>query len=152
MEPREIALAQARGRMAVGAAFVLAPGLAGRIWVGRDALRPGAKVLARAFGARDLALGLGVVIAIDRGAPVRGWLEGSALSDAVDFCASLLGGDTVPAVSRPGVLAIGSGSAAVAAWLSRTLDADANALEGMTPEQVLQRRREALAVEHQGGV
>ena len=134
MEPREIAIAQARGRIAVGAAYVLAPGLFGRIWVGRDADRRGTKVLARAFGARDLALGLGVVIAIDRGAPVRGWLEASALSDALDFCASLLGGDALPAVSRPGVLALGSGSAAVAAWLSRTLDSEGEARVGTTPE------------------
>jgi hypothetical protein len=134
MEPRDIAIAQARGRIAVGAAFVLAPGLAGRTWVGRDASRPSAKLLSRAFGVRDLALGLGVVIAIDRGAPVRGWLEGSALSDAVDFCASLLGGDVVPRATRPGVLALGAGSAAVAAWLARALDAEADALEGMTPE------------------
>lgn len=134
MEPRDIAIAQARGRIAVGTAFVLAPGLAGRSWVGRDASRPSAKVLSRAFGVRDLALGLGVVIAIDRGAPVRGWLEGSALSDAVDFCATLLGGDTVPRATRPGVLALGAGSAAVAGWLSRTLDSDGEALDGMTPE------------------
>ena len=123
--------------MAVGAAFVVAPGLAGRLWVGRDATRPAAKVLARAFGVRDLALGLGVVIAIDRGAPVRGWLEGSAMSDAVDFCASLLGGDTVPPLTRAGVLALGAGSAGMAAWLVRTLDSEDRGLEGMTPEAVV---------------
>jgi hypothetical protein len=134
MEPREIAIAQARGRIAVGAAFVLAPGLAARSWVGRDASRRSTKVVSRAFGVRDLALGLGVVIAIDRGTPVRGWLEASALSDAVDFCATLLGGDAVPRVTRPGVLALGAGSGAVAGWLSRTLDSDGQALGGMTPE------------------
>ena len=76
MEPRDLALAHARGRMLVGAAFVLAPGLAGRLWIGGDAAQRSVKVLARAFGVRDLALGLGVVIALDRGAPVRGWIEG----------------------------------------------------------------------------
>jgi len=136
MEARDIAIAQARGRMAVGAAFVLAPGLAGRVWVGRDAGRPGAKVLARAFGARDLALGLGVVIAIDRGAPVRGWLEGSALADAVDFLAGLAAGDALPPATRRGLLALGAGSAAVAAWLARTL-AGGHAPAGMTPEAAL---------------
>jgi len=134
MEARDIALAQARGRMAVGAAYVLAPGLFGRIWVGREATRPGAKILARAFGARDLALGLGVVIAIDRGAPVRGWLEGSALSDAVDFLAGVLDRDALPPATRAGVLALGAGSSALAAWLARTLDSEGEGLEGMTPE------------------
>src|ERR687894_511725 len=99
MEARELAVWHARGRQLVGAAFVLAPGLAGRAWIAGDARRRPVKVLARAFGARDLAIGLGVVIALDRGAPVRGWLEAGLLSDALDTCASLLAGDSIP----PGV-------------------------------------------------
>jgi hypothetical protein len=134
MEPREIAVAQARGRMAVGAAFLLAPGLAGRAWVGRDAARPSAKLLARAFGARDLALGLGVVIAIDRGAPVRGWLEASALADAGDAVATLLGTAAVPPRLRPGALALGAGSAAMAGWLAKRVDSQDHPLPGDTPE------------------
>jgi hypothetical protein len=134
MEPREMAIAQARGRIAVGAAFFLAPGLAGRTWVGGDAARPSAKLLARAFGARDLALGLGVVIAIDRGAPVRGWLEASALSDAGDAVATMLGASAVPALIRPGVLALGVGSAAVAGWLAKRVDSEDHPLPGETPE------------------
>jgi hypothetical protein len=137
MEPREIAVAQARGRIAVGAAFLLAPGLAGRTWVGGDAARPSAKLLARAFGARDLALGLGIVIAIDRGAPVRGWLEASALADGADAVATLLGADTVPPRLRPGILALGAGSAAVASWLAKRVDSEDHPLAGETPEAAL---------------
>jgi hypothetical protein len=137
MEPREMAIAQARGRIAVGAAFFLAPGLAGRTWVGGDAARPSSKLLARAFGARDLALGLGVVIAIDRGAPVRGWLEASALSDAGDTVATLLGASAVPALMRPGVLALGVGSAAVAGWLAKRVDSEDHPLPGETPEAAI---------------
>src|SRR4029079_4278272 len=92
MEPRDRALLHARMRIGVGAAFVLFPTLAGRMWIGSDAARRPVKVLARAFGARDLAIGLGVVIALDRGAPVRGWIEAGALSDAIDTCASLRAG------------------------------------------------------------
>ena len=96
MEPRDRALLHARLRIGVGAAFVLLPGIAGRMWIGPDAARRPVKVLARAFGVRDLAIGLGVVIALDRGTPVRGWLEAGALSDAVDTCASLLAGELDP--------------------------------------------------------
>src|SRR5918992_41210 len=96
MEPRDLAIAQARGRIAVGAAFLVAPSLAGRLWVGGEARRPGAKVLGRAFGARDLALGLGIVIGLDRGTPVRGWLEASALADATDFVATVLARRSLP--------------------------------------------------------
>jgi hypothetical protein len=134
VDPRDLAIAQARGRMAFGAAFLAAPGLAARAWVGDDARRPGAKVLCRALGARDLALGLGVVIAIDRGAPVRGWLEGSALADAFDFVATLVAGDALPPAGRRGVLGLAAGSAAVAAWLARTVDSEGRGLAGTTPE------------------
>ena len=121
MEPPDLALAHARGRMLVGAAFVLAPGLAGRLWIGEDAARPPVKVLGRAFGVRDLALGLGVVIALDRGAPVRGWLEAGVLSDAVDVGAVLLAGDSIRSDLRRGALALGASSAVLGAALSRTL-------------------------------
>jgi hypothetical protein len=134
MEPRDLAIAQARGRIAVGLGFLIAPSLAGRLWVGREAGTPGARVLGRAFGARDLVLGLGVVIALDRGAPVRGWLEASALADAADFSAGFLDADALPPPLRPGILALGAGSAALAAWLARALDADHAPLPGSTPE------------------
>src|SRR4051794_28463274 len=95
MEPLDRALLHARLRIGVGAAFVLLPALAGRMWIGSDAARRPVKVLARAFGARDLAIGLGVVIALDRGTPVRGWIEAGALSDGIDTCASLLAGGSI---------------------------------------------------------
>ena len=115
MEARELAVLHARGRQLVGGAFVLAPGLFGRTWIAGDARRRPVKVLARAFGARDLALGLGVVIALDRGTPVRGWIEAGALSDAIDTCASLLAGNSIPPAVRWPCVALGAGSAALGA-------------------------------------
>jgi hypothetical protein len=137
VEPRDLALAHARGRMLVGAAFVIAPGLAGRLWIGADAAQGSVKVLARAFGVRDLALGLGVVIALDRGTPVRGWIEAGVLSDAVDFCASLLAGDSIPPDVRRGALALGASSALIGAALSRRLDQPVPAGEVRAPEAAL---------------
>jgi hypothetical protein len=137
VNPRDLALAHARGRMVVGAAFVLAPGLAGRLWIGDDARRGAVKVVARAFGARDLAIGLGVVIALDRGAPVRGWLEAGALSDALDFMASLLAGDSIPPDLRRFALALGGGSAALGAALARALDEPIGPDEVQAPEAAL---------------
>jgi hypothetical protein len=118
VDDRELALNHARGRMVVGAAFVLFPGLAGRMWIGSPAAARPVKVFARAFGVRDLALGLGVAIALDRGAPVRGWIEAGLLSDAIDTCASLLAGNSIrPAIRWPCV-ALGAGSAAAGAYLA----------------------------------
>jgi hypothetical protein len=122
MQARDLALAHASGRIAVGAAFVVAPGLAGRLWIGAEARRRAVKVLGRAFGVRDLALGLGVVIALERGAPVRGWIEGGVLSDAVDVMATLLAADSIPPDVRRGALALGVSSAVAGAALSRAVD------------------------------
>ncbi len=122
MDERRLALNHARGRMAVGAAFVLLPGLAGRMWIGSPAAERPVKVLARAFGVRDLALGLGVAIALDRGAPVRGWIEAGVLSDAIDTCASLLAGSSIPPAIRWPCVALGAGSAAAGAYLAPRFD------------------------------
>src|SRR4051794_3379514 len=100
MEARELALSQARGRIAVGAALVLFPGWGGRRWIGEAAGDPAVKLVTRALGVRDLAIGLGAVIALDRGAPARGWLEAGALSDVVDLVATLVAGDAIPAGAR----------------------------------------------------
>jgi hypothetical protein len=134
MEPRELALWHARGRIAVGAAFVLLPGLAGRRWIGSDAARRPVKVLARAFGARDLAIGLGAVIALDRGTPVRGWIEAGVLSDALDTAASLLAGDSIPPAIRWPCIALGAGSAAAGASLAPQFDDSVEPIPGQTPE------------------
>lgn len=117
-----MALSHARGRMAVGAALVLAPGLAGSRWIGDDASRPAVKVLSRALGVRDFALGLGIAVALDRGGPARGWLEAAALSDAVDLVATLVAGDSIPPASRKAVALVAGGSMLGCAALSRTVD------------------------------
>ena len=137
METRELALLHARGRIAVGAAFVLVPGLAGRMWIGGDAARRPVKVLARAFGARDLAIGLGVVIALDRGAAVRGWIEAGALSDVIDTAASLLAGNSIPPAIRWPCVALGAGSAATGAALAPHFDESPEPIPGQTPEAVI---------------
>ena len=122
MEPRDLALSNARGRMAIGAALVLAPRLAGPMWIGREANSRAVKVLARGLGARDVALGLGTAVALDRGAPVRGWLEGAALADAVDLVSALLAGDAIPAGKRRGVVLVAGASLIACAALARVVD------------------------------
>ena len=116
---------------------MLFPGLAGRMWIGSDAARRPVKVLARAFGVRDLAIGLCVVIALDRGTPVRGWIEAGALSDTIDTCASLLAGDSIhPAIRWP-VIAVGASSAAAGAQLANEFDQATEPIPGQTPEAAL---------------
>src|SRR5215208_737630 len=137
MDPRDRALLHARLRIGVGAAFVLVPGLAGRMWIGSDARRRPVKVLARAFGVRDLAIGLGVVIALDRGTPVRGWIEAGVLSDAIDTAASLLAGSSIPPAIRWPCVALGAGSAALGALLAPQFAEPPAPIPGETPESAL---------------
>jgi len=135
MEAKDVALALARGRIAIGAVALAAPGLAGRFMFGRDGSRPATKLLARMVGGRDMALGLGVVIALDRGAPVRGWLEASSLADGVDLAGGLLARDEIPRVTFVNAVALAGGAALVGMWLSRQLDPPPVATPGQ-PEAI----------------
>jgi hypothetical protein len=122
VQARDTALSQARGRMAVGVALMVAPGFAGGRWIGDQAGHPAVKVVTRALGVRDFALGLGAAIAIDRGVPARGWFEAAALSDVVDLGATLMAGDSIPDRARKAVVVIAGASALVCAGLARMVD------------------------------
>jgi hypothetical protein len=110
------------GRIAFGIGFVAMPGLTGRLWIGRDAQRPGVKVLTQAIGARDLAAGLGALVAMRRGKPARGWFEAISLTDVLDCACGLAAGDRIPPASRGLILALGGGSAIQAAYAASGVD------------------------------
>lgn len=122
MEARDIATAIARGRIGLGALAIAAPGLVARAMFGPGGSRPGTRALARMLGGRDIALGLGVVIALDRGAPVRGWLEASALADSVDLASCLVAKDDIPKAALANLLVLTAGTILTELWLSRELD------------------------------
>lgn len=122
MEDATLAMSLARCRIAIGVAAVLAPGLAARAMSGRRRSDGIAPVFARMLGARDVALGLGTVIALDRGGPVRGWLEGSALADTVDCVACVLARESLSPVAVAAAAGLGGASAILGALLSRRLD------------------------------
>ncbi len=122
-QARRIAEAIAWGRIAIGVTALLAPTLPLRPWVGRDfAWQPRAKLLARSLGARDLALGMGVLLSLRHDAPVRGWVEGAGLADAGDALATLLAFGKLPKTGRWLVLASAGGAAALARLASQAVD------------------------------
>ena len=95
------------GRSAFGVAFIAEPKLMDRAWIGKQARVPGAQLLARAVGARDLVLGLGGLQALARDDGSAGpWLAAGAICDAVDFGATWAAGRTIPRQARRGVLGI----------------------------------------------
>ncbi len=123
MDHRAVARMTAAGRVAVGVALLVAPGLVAGSWAGADCRRPGAKVLARALGARDLVLGLGVLAALERGDEhAATWVQAGAFADATDAAATALALRHLPRVSGLGVLAIAAGSAATGFAAAAHLD------------------------------
>ena len=88
----EIELAQAFGlvRIVTGVALFFAPRRSGRAWTGEDSNELTSNLAVRGMGARDVAIGLGILAAIERGAPVRGWLEAGVLSDSADAAGTLM--------------------------------------------------------------
>ena len=84
MLARTIAKQVAYGRIAVGAALLVKPGLVTGRWLGPVAETPGGRVLAVTFGARDLAVGAGAAYALHTGGAARPWLVAAAFTDTVD--------------------------------------------------------------------
>ena len=122
---RQIAEAIALGRIAIGITALVAPTVPMRPWVGRDfAWQPRAKLLSRALGARDLALGVGVMLALRHKAPVRGWVEGAVLADAGDSVATLLAFGSLPKNGRWLVLASAAGAAAAGRLAAPVIDSE----------------------------
>ncbi len=103
--------AVAIGRIVLGASFVVAPGVALRAWPGHDlATGPVARLLARSVGVRDIALGLGTLMAVQHDTPVRGWLEATMLADAGDAAAIVLGIRHLPRMRAAAMLAASVGA------------------------------------------
>jgi hypothetical protein len=107
----------AAGRVALGATALAWPSVPARPWVGAAADDLAARVFGRALGARDLALGLGALAALQGPAaaagPARAWFAAGALSDGLDVVASLLAWRELPRITR-WLVAVSAGGAAVA--------------------------------------
>jgi hypothetical protein len=122
MQARDLAVGLFAGRIAIGVLSLLAPGLVGRAMIGPDGESGGTRVLLRVVGARDLALGIGVLAALDRSAPVRGWLRASAIVDGLDAVGSLLARRHLRPTVFPAVAVAATTGALLSGWLAGQLD------------------------------
>jgi hypothetical protein len=130
MEGRDLAVSLAGGRIAIGVVSLLAPGVVARTMTGRGGSQGGTRLFARMVGARDLALGLGVLVALNRGAPVRGWLEASAVVDGIDATTCVLARDHIRTSVFPGALGLAAAGALLSGWLALQLDPVQSPLSG----------------------
>jgi hypothetical protein len=122
VDARTLARLQALGRVVIGAGLALAPARTGGAWIGSDARRPATQVAISAFGARDLALGLGAAYAAGQGHGAGPWLRAGVLADAADLAATLRAREHLPPLAVAGVSTLAAGSALLGLWLSRELD------------------------------
>jgi hypothetical protein len=108
------------GRVALGLTALVWPSVPARPWVGATADDLAVRVFGRALGARDVALGLGALAALQRPAAkagevgsARAWVAAGALSDALDVVASLASWRELPRAGR-WLVAASAGGAALA--------------------------------------
>jgi MoxR-like ATPase len=122
MNVNSLARGLAINRISFGVGLILAPGLYARSWVGSKAAEEETtKVLARALGARDLALGAGGFLALrhEDSERARRWFTAQGVTDAVDFLATIAARD-IPLPARVFAAAMAAGSAAIAAAYVRS--------------------------------
>lgn len=90
-QAQTVARMLAAGRVLIGITMFAAPDLVAAPWIGKDSCTEGTRVVVRALGARDAALGAGTLAVAGDAAQLRRWLIASSASDAADFVATLSG-------------------------------------------------------------
>lgn len=119
LDERDLARLLSLGRIAFGVAAFVAPRRFGRLWTGERSAGVTATVATRSLGARDVALAVGTLIALESDGRVSRWLEAQALADASDVASTLLAFRDLPPLKA---LAAAT-TAGTACWLGITLAA-----------------------------
>ena len=96
-----VTFAYAGARVAYGVALVANPRRTARRWLGDGLDHGGGRVGARALGARDALLSVGLVDALQRGRDPLPWLLSLAASDLVDIGATVADRGDLPAQAAP---------------------------------------------------
>jgi hypothetical protein len=121
MDARLLTRLLACGRIGIGLALFAAPRTAARLWLG-DEGSAAAGVLARGLGARDLAIGIGTLVALDgEDHHVDPWLDAAVAADTADATATLLARRELDTRVVVGTMAVALGAAASGLALKRAL-------------------------------
>jgi hypothetical protein len=76
-------------RVLAGLLLFFMPKFATHRWTGESADDAPTELAVRGMGVRDVAIGAGLLTALERGTPARGWLEAGAMVDAGDALGTL---------------------------------------------------------------
>ncbi len=117
--------AVAIGRIVLGGAYLATPGPALKLWPGRSASTDRdetlLRMMARHTGGRDVALGVGALLAQKHDAPVRGWLEAAMLADVLDAVSIVFALRHLPRTKAVLMLVAALGTAAAGQRLARAV-------------------------------
>ena len=122
IDAKELAQILSLGRVVLGVAAVLAPNRFGRAWTGERSDEAVSTMAMRGLGARDVALGLGTLRALDGEGPVRPWLEAQALADASDTVSILGSFGQLPPLRRLLGLATAAGACYIGLRLASEIE------------------------------
>ncbi len=126
MDPKALARGLAVGRIAIGTVMVAVPRSA-VLWLGSDAATPGATVMTRAAGVRDLLLGGMVLHTLDHPEVAPRWLASTGAIDLVDALSGAAVGRSLPAGRGPAGVVLAASAGVTGLALSRVLKARAAA-------------------------
>jgi hypothetical protein len=123
MSPSDLARLVAAGRIGLGGALLAVPGLALRGWIGADAERAGARVLARALGIRDVVIGAIALHTLGNPQVASRWQKTGAACDAVDLAATLAARRQLPSTGVALIVALAAPAIAAQLWVAGRLGA-----------------------------
>lgn len=106
-------------RAAIGAACLLFPRRLARLWMG-DATASTAMAM-RGLGGRDLALGLGLLRALEDEGHVARWLEAGAVADASDTLSAVTASE-MPSTRRLLSLLVAGGATGLGLYLAARVE------------------------------
>ncbi|MFL5828045.1 MAG: hypothetical protein ACJ76V_16105 [Thermoleophilaceae bacterium] len=115
---RALAILLSLTRIAFGVGSIANPESTSRYWAGRKpSKRIDTKLFARGFGARDVVLGLGALLALVRRDPqARLWMAAQAISEGADLGTTFAEKDKIPDAALKRVTAVTGASFAGALW------------------------------------
>ena len=123
LDERDLARMLSLGRALLGTVAWIAPRRFARLWTGTaDTASAAVPIATRGLAARDIALGLGTLMALEGDGPVRRWLEAQALADASDAASTLMAFGEMRGIRRWLALATASSSCYLALHLADSID------------------------------
>lgn len=118
MDARTLGRIVAASRIGLGMGLVVAPGLAGRLWLGRSDTPT--RVALTALGVRDVVIGVGSLVSVEGGG-ARPWLVAGATADATDGLVTFAARRDLRAPGSTLVAIVAAAGAGLGAWLQREL-------------------------------